>query len=64
MSIFSPGNPVGQAIFQDFLPQAIATGQFVANPQAEVVGNGIDKIQQALDRHKAGVSAKKVVVLA
>lgn len=64
MSIFEPGNPVGQAIFQEFLPQALNSGQFVPQPEAEVVGKGVSALQDAMERHKAGVSAKKIVVTA
>lgn len=64
MSIFEPGDPVARAVFQDFLPQALASGQFVAQPEAEVVGKGVGALQDAMDRHKAGVSAKKIVVTA
>lgn len=34
-----------------------------AKPDPLVVGTGLEKIQEAIDRQKAGVSAKKVVVL-
>jgi NADPH:quinone reductase-like Zn-dependent oxidoreductase len=46
----------------DFLPQGLAAGAFVAAPESEVVGKGIESIQDALEYQKKGVSAKKVVV--
>jgi hypothetical protein len=49
-------------LFTEFLPQALATGQFVPAPKPLVVGNGLDKIQDAMDRQLQGVSAQKVVV--
>lgn len=53
---------IGPAIFEDFLPKALATGQIRPLPQALVVGHGLDAIQSALDRQREGVSARKVVV--
>lgn len=55
-------NEVGPAIFVDYLPEALKGGQFVASPEAIVVGKGLDKIQEAFNVQKKGVSAKKVVV--
>lgn len=49
-------------IFLDFLGPALATGQFVPAPEAQVVGRGLDKIQEAMEIQKKGVSAKKIVV--
>lgn len=56
------GNELGRAIYEDFLPRALATGRFVAAPEPEVVGRGLEFVQTALDRLKRGVSAKKLVV--
>ena len=53
---------VSKVIFDDFLPQALAEGKFVAAPDPQVVGKGLDYMQKALDLQKAGVSAKKIVV--
>ncbi|KAJ9605297.1 hypothetical protein H2200_009954 [Cladophialophora chaetospira] len=55
-------NEVGPAIYNDFLPAALKSGQFRALPEAMVVGHGLEKVQEAMDVLKAGVSAKKVVV--
>ena len=55
-------NEVGPAIFEKFLPKALAKGQFVAAPNAEVVGKGLESLQSGLDTLKKGVSAKKLVV--
>ncbi|GJC88998.1 dehydrogenase azaJ [Colletotrichum liriopes] len=55
-------NEVGAAIYQDFLPGAMAQGLFVPAPKAEVVGHGLGSIQEAFDVSYKGVSAKKVVV--
>jgi len=55
-------NEVGEAIYVDFLPAALADGRYVAAPPPQVVGTGLEDIQAALDLQKRGVSASKVVV--
>jgi NADPH:quinone reductase-like Zn-dependent oxidoreductase len=49
-------------VYMDFLPQALEQGQFVPAPPPQVVGKGLDKIQEALDLQRKGVSGKKLVV--
>ena len=56
------GNEVGKAIYEDFLPAALASGSYVAAPDPYVVGRGLEHLQTALDFQKKGVSATKVVV--
>ncbi len=55
-------NEVSTAIYEAFLPQALAEGRYVAAPEPQVVGTGLASIQTGLDVQRAGVSAKKVVV--
>ncbi|PKX91324.1 zinc-binding alcohol dehydrogenase family protein [Aspergillus novofumigatus IBT 16806] len=55
-------NSVVARIYTEFLPQALAQRQFVAAPPPHVVGKGLDKIQEALDLQRMGVSGKKIVV--
>ncbi|KAJ5665798.1 uncharacterized protein N7477_008246 [Penicillium maclennaniae] len=55
-------NGIGKAVYEGYLPQALQDGRFLASPEPVVTGNGLERIQDALDYHKAGVSAKKVVV--
>ena len=55
-------NEVGKVVYNDFLPVALEKGGFVAAPEAEVVGKGLECVQEGMDRSKRGVSAKKVVV--
>ena len=55
-------NEVGKIIYVDFLPKALASGQYVAAPNPYVIGKGLDYIQTAFDFLKKGVSAQKVVV--
>ena len=49
-------------VYLDFLGPALAQKQFVPAPAPQVVGRGLDKINDALDLNKKGVSAKKIVV--
>ncbi|KAI0377225.1 hypothetical protein F5Y04DRAFT_285170 [Hypomontagnella monticulosa] len=49
-------------IYEDYLPRALAEGQFVPSPEPQVVGKGLEKIQDAFMIHMQGVSAKKIVV--
>jgi len=55
-------NEVSTAIYQDFLPSALAEGRYVAAPKPYVVGHGLEHVQNALDIQLKGVSAQKVVV--
>ncbi|WP_417307679.1 zinc-binding alcohol dehydrogenase family protein, partial [Devosia sp.] len=64
-SIFSTSiasNAVGPMIYADFLPQALQAGRYWPSPDPELHGAGLDRIQSALEAHKRGVSAKKLVV--
>ncbi|KAI1098445.1 GroES-like protein [Jackrogersella minutella] len=61
--ICRPDNVASRLVFRDFLPKALATGQFIPAPELMVVGKGLDKIQEAMDLQMKGVSARKVVVL-
>ena len=53
---------IGKAVYEDFLPGALASGQLLARPEATVVGQGLDKLQEGFDRLRGGVSATKLVV--
>jgi NADPH:quinone reductase-like Zn-dependent oxidoreductase len=55
-------NEVGPAVFVDFLPTALASGSYRAEPPANVVGAGLEAIPAAIEQWKRGVSASKVVV--
>lgn len=56
-----PG-PVAEAVYGSFLPAALARGSFVPAPEPLVVGHGLDKVQEAFEVGRKGVSAKKLVV--
>ncbi|CAI7624677.1 unnamed protein product [Penicillium palitans] len=49
-------------VYTSYLPDALANRQFVPAPEAIVVGQGLEKIQEAFGIHMQGVSAKKIVV--
>ena len=53
---------VGPLIYQEFLPDALATGRFKPAPSPQVSGHGLEALQEALDLQKAGVSGVKIVV--
>ncbi len=55
-------NEVSTAIYQDFLPAALAEGRYVAAPEPSVVGHSLRDVQHALDVQRKGVSAQKIVV--
>ena len=55
-------NGVGKAVFEDYLGEALAQGAFTPAPDARVVGNGLESIQEAIEVQKKGVSASKLVV--
>ena len=55
-------NGLGKIIYADFLGQALEKGLYLCKPEPTVVGEGLEKLQKALDIQKNGVSAKKVVL--
>nr|WP_221383205.1 hypothetical protein [Actinoplanes polyasparticus] len=55
-------NGLGQAIFGEFLGEALRTGAFTPAPEALAVGDGLERIPDALATVGRGVSARKVVV--
>ncbi|KAJ8127787.1 hypothetical protein O1611_g5849 [Lasiodiplodia mahajangana] len=55
-------NAVGKMVWEDYLPDALATGKyFIPFPKASVVGNGLGAIQGAMDGKASG--GKAVVTL-
>ncbi|KAK7705737.1 hypothetical protein SLS57_009936 [Botryosphaeria dothidea] len=53
---------VQQEVWTKFLPDALASGQIKVFPEPSVVGEGLESIQEGLEKLKAGVSAQKLVV--
>jgi NADPH:quinone reductase-like Zn-dependent oxidoreductase len=55
-------NEVSHLIYEDFLPQALTDGRYVTAPEPILAGHGLERINDAIDLHRKGVSARKVVV--
>lgn len=55
-------NDVATPVWEDFVTPALATGRLQCLPPPTIVGKGLEHIQEALKRSKAGVSATKLVV--
>ncbi|MGN6251210.1 MAG: zinc-binding alcohol dehydrogenase family protein [Marmoricola sp.] len=53
---------VADAVLGAYLPDALATGRHRALPEARVVGDRLEDLQEALDLQRRGVSAAKLVV--
>ncbi|RGP75520.1 hypothetical protein FSPOR_628 [Fusarium sporotrichioides] len=49
-------------IYNNYISNELANGNFIPAPEAQVVGHGLDSLQTAMDTLDAGVSAKKIVV--
>ncbi|KAJ4982569.1 hypothetical protein SVAN01_11934 [Stagonosporopsis vannaccii] len=48
--------------FQDWIPQALASGQLQAKPDPLVVGKGLERIQEGITKLQGGVSAQKIII--
>ena len=55
-------NGISKAIYQDYLPIALADGSFKPTPEPTIVGEGLEVLQAGLDHLKKGISATKLVV--
>ncbi|KLU92561.1 hypothetical protein MAPG_11506 [Magnaporthiopsis poae ATCC 64411] len=56
-------NHVAAAVFNEFLPKALAEGSYLTRPSPLVVGNGLETLQDALNKCKNDkISAQKLVV--
>ena len=44
------------------MPAALADGSLLAKPDPDIIQGGLTELQGALELHKKGVSAKKIVV--
>ena len=66
-SVFAPSvaladRYVGEAVWGKYVPEGLEKGVFKAKPDPIVVGKGLEKVQDGIDRQKKGVSFGKVVV--
>jgi NADPH:quinone reductase-like Zn-dependent oxidoreductase len=55
-------NKLGSEVYEKFLPIALAERRFLAAPEPQVAGQGLEGIEEAFAVAKKGVSAKKIVV--
>lgn len=55
-------NSVGPMLWEQYLPGALAEGRHVCAPEFEIVGEGLESMQHALNLLHTGVSARKLVV--
>ncbi|QIW96685.1 hypothetical protein AMS68_002203 [Peltaster fructicola] len=55
---------VGKAVWQEFMPVALKTGQMRSHLNTMVIGRGLQHIQAGVNEVKRGVSSTKVVILA
>jgi hypothetical protein len=62
VSIALQHKEVAEAVWQHFIPAALESGNIKCLPEPLVVGQGLENVQKGLDKQKAGVSAKKVVI--
>ncbi|GLA37473.1 hypothetical protein AnigIFM63309_004412 [Aspergillus niger] len=53
---------VADGIWRDFVSEALENRRLKPKPDPEVVGKGLEEIQNAVDIQKKGVSAKKIIV--
>lgn len=58
-----PDVELASAVFHGFLPGALADKKYTIAPESQVVGEGLEALQEAMDTLRKGVSAKKIVVL-
>jgi NADPH:quinone reductase-like Zn-dependent oxidoreductase len=55
-------SPVGPAVWDAYLPEALASGRHRPYPEAHVAGEGLPAVQDAIDTLRRGVSARKLVI--
>jgi len=55
-------NGIGKTVYTDYLPKALKEGSYIAAPDPEIVGEGLESIQTAYTRQEQGMSGVKAVV--
>jgi D-arabinose 1-dehydrogenase-like Zn-dependent alcohol dehydrogenase len=56
-------NEVGAAVYNEFLPVALARGEFVPAPEPLIVGKGLEFVQEALNLSKKGFLRRRLSLL-
>jgi len=49
-------------LFNDWLEKALVEGSFVPSPKIQIVKGGIPAVQEALDKHRKGLTGQKLVI--
>ncbi|KAK7224047.1 hypothetical protein V2G26_012050 [Clonostachys chloroleuca] len=55
-------NDIAQPVWEEYVTPALEGGQLKCLPQPEIIGHGLEFIQEGLNRSKAGVSGRKLVI--
>lgn len=55
-------NEIGPAVWGEWIPKALESGDLKCRPNAVVAGQGLESLQEACDKMSAGVSGAKLVV--
>jgi NADPH:quinone reductase-like Zn-dependent oxidoreductase len=55
--------PLWMKIWVNFMGERLETGNFRAKPETVVVEGGFEKLQDAMDLYRKGISAAKMIVL-
>ncbi|KAJ6036893.1 alcohol dehydrogenase [Penicillium herquei] len=53
---------IGDHIWHKFIPEALSAGKYQAKPDPHLIRGGLEKVQEAIDLLRQGVSAKKIVI--
>lgn len=53
---------VGEAVWRNYIPEALEEGVFRAKPDPTVIQGGLEMIQEGVNRSKDGLSFGKIVV--
>ncbi|KAJ5713359.1 alcohol dehydrogenase [Penicillium malachiteum] len=53
---------LGHHIWHKFIPEALAAGKYQAKPDPHLIPGGLERVQEAIDLLRQGVSAKKIVI--
>lgn len=53
---------IGEAVYVNFLPDALEKRIFVAAPDAMVIGKGLEFVGKGMQIQRGGVSARKIVI--
>jgi hypothetical protein len=62
LAIASQETAVADAVWKDYVYEALSDGRLQAKPDPIIVGTGLEFVQVGFDKQKKGVSAGKVVI--